>query len=155
MLYFALSSFLDRSERTLNGMESLAERIAVAVQTARDKNGMTVEQVAERLGVSKQSVYQWVTVGERKDLNGTNLVDLSELSGISPMWIMRNRGPQKMTDNADMLLTEFEKSLIHNLRQLPQPAQEALAAECFRQAAFWLQMSEAVPPPEKPEPTTQ
>lgn len=60
-----------------------------------------------------------------------------------------------LPDGYDLLLTQDEQSLIHNLRQLPKAEQELLAAECYRRAAFWVQISDSVPPPEKPAPTTQ
>lgn len=60
-----------------------------------------------------------------------------------------------LPDGYDLLLTESEKSLINNLRHIPKAEQDLIAAECYRRAAFWVQMSEGATPPEKPTPTTQ
>ena len=59
-------------------MSSLATRIAEAIADAKAR-GVSVKNIADACEVSVQSVYQWKRPGERKEIEGTKLVELAAL----------------------------------------------------------------------------
>lgn len=129
MLAFALSSFLEINRPKLYAMVSFAERITEAVDSAK-KRGLTVVQIAKSCGVTKQSVYQWMTPGGRGELEGTKLVALASVSGYSPTWIMTGKGPKLSA------VSDEEMSMLHNWRQMNPADREFLAEEIRRRATF-------------------
>jgi len=70
-------------------MSTLSERIKEAIETS----GVTVSAVATACGISVQAVYQWMN-GETKTIDGSNLVELAEVTGFDPRWIAREIPPK-------------------------------------------------------------
>lgn len=89
MLEMALSRMLYPSAASLWGM-TLAERVQEALKAAK-ANGHSVAKIAAACGISKQAVYQWAK-GDSKEIDGSNLAELAELSGYRPLWIMKEKG---------------------------------------------------------------
>ncbi len=79
-------------------MLTLSERVKEAVESAREK-GHSVSDIAKACNIKVQAVYAWAS-GDSKSIDGNNLVELAELSGYRPMWIMKGKG-QKFTYSSD------------------------------------------------------
>lgn len=97
MLEIALSRMLDPMAATLRSM-TLAERVKEAIDAAKAR-GYTVAKIAAACGISDKAVYQWAA-GTTKEIDGSNLAELAELSGYRPLWIMKEKGDK--TDGRDI-----------------------------------------------------
>lgn len=75
---------------TVHAMPTLADRVKEAIEIS----GVSVSAIAERCGITPQSVYQWIS-GETKEIDGGNLVELAELTGYEARWIAKEAGPKK------------------------------------------------------------
>lgn len=84
-------------------MKTLNERVKEAVELAERKN--SIPDIAKTCDVSRQAVYAWRN-GESANMKGATLVELAELSGLSPRWIMKGKGPKHA-------LTEDEVTILH------------------------------------------
>ncbi len=102
-------------------MSALATRIAEAISDAKTR-GVSVKDVAAACEVSVQSVYQWKRPGERKEIEGTKLVELAAVTGFEALWLMKGKGAKKRT----IALNGLEEQLIQMYRGLPEDFQAAL-----------------------------
>lgn len=75
----------------MTDIKTLAGRIKDAIDNAK-KRGVTIGDIATACSVSVQSVYQWMKAGERKEIDGTKLVELAEITGYHARWIMTGKG---------------------------------------------------------------
>jgi len=59
-------------------------------------------------GISRQAVYQWMEVGANS-IDGSNLVELAELSGYNARWIANSKGvkTRTKTDEEQLILDAF------------------------------------------------
>jgi hypothetical protein len=105
-------------------MSSLSSRIAEAVKDAKDR-GITVKHISEACEVSVQSVYQWQKAGERKEIEGTKLVELAAVTGFEALWLMKGKGPKKRTSS----LNPMESHLIEMYRGLPDDYRDFLLSD--------------------------
>ena len=71
-----------------------------------------VVELAEKIGVTKQSVYDWKKGKSIEDMKARFLVKLADLSGYEPLWIMEGRGPKKriLTDEQQKVLFVMQQS---------------------------------------------
>ena len=97
-------------------MSNLAERVQEAVTRAKE-NGYTVAKIAEACSISRQSVYQWLD-GATKSLDGSNLVELAELAGMNPRWIINGKGAKTGK------LTQDEQTVLKGYRLASEEARE-------------------------------
>ena len=70
------------------------ERIWYAVIEAQNKIGGTLEDVADRLSVTRSLLYQWRN-GTIKNPQADAMLKLAELSELSVQWIVSGRGPRR------------------------------------------------------------
>lgn len=89
MLETSLSRMLESIAHTLDCM-TLADRVSEALAAA-EANGFTVARVAAACGISVQAVYDW-RKGATHEIDGSNLVELAELSGFNAKWIAKEEG---------------------------------------------------------------
>ena len=79
--------------------------------TLRKKNGMSQEELAERLGVTRQAVSRWELGATQPD--APNLLKLSDLFGVSIDWLLRDGDPEQeevpQTNAAVQMQTETER----------------------------------------------
>ena len=52
-----------------------------------------VSAVARKLGVTRQTVYNWIAAGQMMDVTYRYVAGLSKLSGVPPEQLTRERGP--------------------------------------------------------------
>lgn len=79
------------------------------IREAQKATGLTVISLVGKLGVTKQGYYKWVR-NEVEDFMAGHLVELSQLSGYNPAWIMTGRGP-KMSKTSDKVLMRIHRAL--------------------------------------------
>ena len=75
--------------------------------------GLTQQQVADAVGVTKSSVAQWEN-GQTKNLRGKNLVEASKVLGVKPEWLISGYGPMRSDENR-----EHVPSIGTNVEPLP------------------------------------
>ena len=86
LLYVLLKGAKDRRSRRDN--EALYQSLAEALKARRAAHGMSQEQVAEALGVSRQAVSKWEN--GTAEPSTSNLLALAKLFDISPEELLRD-----------------------------------------------------------------
>lgn len=71
------------------------------------KKKLPVAAIAKKCGVTRQAVYGWLK-GIDAIENGPALVELAELSGLNPLWIVKGRGQKHgLTDDEKLIIKAF------------------------------------------------
>lgn len=70
--------------------ERIQERVAELEEAGRE---VSVAQIAEAAGISRQAVYQWFNGASRK-LKGENLLAVAKLLGVNEQWLENGKGPK-------------------------------------------------------------
>ena len=73
------------------GMSTLEERVLEAILATK----LAVPTLAEKIGVSVQSVYDWKKGKSLGDMKAENLIELAHLAGYEPRWIRKEKGLKK------------------------------------------------------------
>lgn len=81
----------DSSDDTLGGRLS----------TARDASGLSLADVANRIGVKRDSLLAWEA--DRAEPRPSNLIDLAGILGVSPMWLMTGVGSGPIQEAGDQI----------------------------------------------------
>ena len=90
--------------------------MAQKIKTLRQEKGLTLEQVADVVGVGKSTVRKWET-GMIANMRRDKIADLAKALGTTPAYLM---GWDENKSSPDELqLTEGEKALIKLLRRVP------------------------------------
>lgn len=91
-------------------MSTLEERVLEVIEAACLSE--KVSALAERIGVTKQSVYDWKKGKSVGEMKGKYLVKLAEISGYEAYWIMEGKGPKKktLTDEQKRVLVVMQQS---------------------------------------------
>lgn len=79
-LAVCLIAFAARDRRSRRDNQQLYQSLAEALKAQRAAHGMTQEQVAEALGVSRQAVSKWESGGAEPSTS--NLLALAKLYGV-------------------------------------------------------------------------
>ena len=86
-------------------------RFEEKLTTLRKKNGMSQEDLAERLGVTRQAVSRWELGTTQPD--APNFLKLSDLFGVSIDWLLREGNPEQVeapqTNSAVQTQTETKQ----------------------------------------------
>ena len=98
----------------------MEEGMAHRIKTLRQEKGLTLEQVADVVGVGKSTVRKWET-GMIANMKRDKIADLAKALGTTPAYLM---GWEEMEDKkkdspSEPQLTEGEKALIKLLRRVP------------------------------------
>lgn len=127
MIWFAFMAILKHSLHSVvkyslhasgyhQRMETLlSERVIEAVSAAEQKHSVT--EIAKQCGVSRQTVYSWRR-GEQSNLKGETLVELAEVSGYNPRWIISGKGRKSASVSSD------ERTILEAFRLLPPDIQQ-------------------------------
>lgn len=78
-------------------MSTLEERVLEAILAT----GLEVPELAEKVGVSAQTIYAWKKGIYVRKMKAEYLVELAGLSGYEPMWIMKGKGLKKKSLHLD------------------------------------------------------
>lgn len=101
----------------------MSEKMAERIKTLRQEKGLTLEQVAEVVGVGKSTVRKWET-GMIANMRRDKIADLAKALGTTPAYLM---GWKEEETPDEPELTEGEMDLIKMFRQIPVDRQpEAL-----------------------------
>ena len=97
--------------------------MAQRIKELRQERGMTLEQVADIVGVGKSTVRKWET-GMIANMRRDKIATLAKALGTTPAYLMgwkeddKNKSPDKIE------LTEGEKALLELFRKVPKEQQE-------------------------------
>ena len=94
------------------------------IKQLRLERGMTLEQVADIVGVGKSTVRKWET-GMIANMKRDKIALLAKALGTTPGYLMGWREDAKESNSPDAIkLTEGEALLLELFRQIPEDAQK-------------------------------
>ena len=101
--------------------------MAQRIKDLRQEKGLTLEQVAEVVGVGKSTVRKWET-GMIANMRRDKIADLAKALGTTPAYLMGwEEDVEKERSPSEPQLTEGEKSMLELFRMIPEDRQpEAL-----------------------------
>lgn len=75
---------------------------------ARDAAGISIESLANRLGVEQYAVIEWES--DRSEPHSAALLDLAGICGVSPIWLMTGsgEGPSEISDERALEAIKLE-----------------------------------------------
>lgn len=98
------------------------EDMARKIKELRQQQGLTLEQVANVVGVGKSTVRKWET-GMIANMKRDKIAALAKALGTTPAYLMGWK--EEVKDTLDKLeLTEGEKMFIELFRQIPEGERE-------------------------------
>lgn len=108
----------------------MEEGMAQRIKALRQEKGLTLEQVADVVGVGKSTVRKWET-GMIANMKRDKIASLAKALGTTPEYLM---GWEKKKDSpSELSLTEGEKMMLELFRRIPEDRQAA-ALELLRAA---------------------
>ena len=107
--------------------------MAQRIKTLRQEKGLTLEQVADVVGVGKSTVRNWET-GIIANMRRDKIADPAKALGTTPAYLMgwKEEDEKKNSPN-ELSLTEGEKLMLELFRKIPEDKQAA-ALEMLRAA---------------------
>lgn len=98
----------------------MEEGMAQRIKKLRQEKGLTLEQVADVVGVGKSTVRKWET-GMIANMRRDKIADLAKALGTTPAYLMgwKEDPPKKEIPSDELNLTEGEKAFIKLLRRVP------------------------------------
>lgn len=103
----------------------MSEGMAQRIKELRKKNNLTLEQVANIVGVGKSTVRKWET-GMIANMKRDKISALAIALGTTPAYLMGWDEEEKNSPN-ELQLTEGEKMVLELFRKIPEDRQaEAL-----------------------------
>ena len=105
----------------------MEEGMAQRIKALRQEKGLTLEQVAEVVGVGKSTVRKWET-GMIANMRRDKIADLAKALGTTPAYLMGwEEDVEKESSPSELQLTEGEKLMLELFRKIPEGKQaEAL-----------------------------
>ena len=106
----------------------MEEGMAQRIKALRQEKGLTLEQVAEVVGVGKSTVRKWET-GMIANMRRDKIADLAKALGTTPAYLMgwKEENVEKENYPSEPQLTEVEKLALELFRRIPEDKQaEAL-----------------------------
>ena len=102
----------------------MAQGMAERIKKLRQEKGLTLEQVANVVGVGKSTVRKWET-GMIANMRRDKIADLAKALGTTPAYLMgwSEETEEKKIPLDELQLTEGEKALIKLLRRVPAEEQ--------------------------------
>ena len=103
----------------------MEEGMAQRIKTLRQEKGLTLEQVADIVGVGKSTVRKWET-GMIANMRRDKIADLAKALGTTPAYLMgwKEEDTKKEESPSEPQLTEGEKVLIDLFRRVPEDQQQ-------------------------------
>lgn len=97
--------------------------MAQRIKTLRQEKGLTLEQVADVVGVGKSTVRKWET-GMIANMRRDKIADLAKALGTTPAYLMGwEDETEKENSPSKLSLTEGEQMLLNIFRQIPEDQQ--------------------------------
>lgn len=112
----------------------MEEGMAQRIKALRQEKGLTLEQVADVVGVGKSTVRKWET-GMIANMRRDKIADLAKALGTTPAYLMgwNEEDAKKETSPSEPTLTEGEELMLELFRKIPEDRQAA-ALELLRAA---------------------
>lgn len=103
----------------------MEEGMAQRIKTLRQEKGLTLEQVAEVVGVGKSTVRKWET-GMIANMRRDKIADLAKALGTTPAYLMgwKEENAEKESSPSEPQLTEGEKTMLELFRLVPEDKQQ-------------------------------
>ena len=102
----------------------MSEGMAQRIKQLRQDRGLTLEQVAEVVGVGKSTVRKWET-GMIANMRRDKIADLAKALGTTPAYLLGWKEEEDKKDSPnDLPITEGEKMLLSLFRKIPESDQE-------------------------------
>lgn len=108
--------------------------MAQRIKALRQEKGLTLEQVADVVGVGKSTVRKWET-GMIANMKRDKIADLAKALGTTPAYLMgwSEDDQDKKDSPTELQLSEGEKMMLELFRRIPEDRQAA-ALELLRAA---------------------
>ena len=111
----------------------MGEGMAQRIKALRQEKGLTLEQVADVVGVGKSTVRKWET-GMIANMKRDKIALLAKALGTTPAYLMGWKENEEKKDSpSEPSLTEGEKMMLELFRRIPEDRQAA-ALELLRAA---------------------
>ena len=103
----------------------MEEGMAQRIKALRQEKGLTLEQVADVVGVGRSTVRKWET-GMIANMRRDKIADLAKALGTTPAYLMgwEDDADKKESSPNEPQLTEGEKILIDLFRKVPEDQQQ-------------------------------
>ena len=103
----------------------MEEGMAQRIKELRQARGLTLEQVADVVGVGKSTVRKWET-GMIANMRRDKIADLAKALGTTPAYLMgwEEEEPQNSISPSEPQLTEGEKMLLDLFNRVPEDKQQ-------------------------------
>ena len=103
----------------------MEEGMAQRIKALRQEKGLTLEQVAEVVGVGKSTVRKWET-GMIANMRRDKIADLAKALGTTPAYLMgwKEENVEKESSPSEPQLTEGEKTMLELFRLVPEDKQQ-------------------------------
>ena len=103
----------------------MEEGMAQRIKALRQEKGLTLEQVADVVGVGKSTVRKWET-GMIANMRRDKIADLAKALGTTPAYLMgwKEEDTKKEISPSEPVLTEGEKVLLDLFRKVPEDQQQ-------------------------------
>ena len=100
------------------------ESMANKIRTLRQERGLTLEQVADVVGVGKSTVRKWET-GMIANMRRDKIADLAKALGTTPAYLMGwDDQEEQRPSPSEPALTEGETELLELFRRIPESQQQ-------------------------------
>lgn len=104
----------------------MSEEMAKRIKELRTAKGLTLEQVADVVGVGKSTVRKWET-GMIANMRRDKIASLAKALGTTPAYLMGWKEEETKKAPDEQQLTEGEKLMLELFRRIPEDRQpEAL-----------------------------
>ena len=104
----------------------MEEGMAQRIKSLRQEKGLTLEQVADVVGVGKSTVRKWET-GMIANMKRDKIADLAKALGTTPAYLMgweEDESEEKEVSPSEPKLTEGEKVLLDLFNRVPEDQQQ-------------------------------
>jgi transcriptional regulator with XRE-family HTH domain len=99
----------------------MSESMAQRIKDLRKEKGLTLEQVADIVGVGKSTVRKWET-GMIANMKRDKIASLAQALGTTPEYLMG--WEEKKISPGEVQLTEGEKAMLDLFRMIPEDQQQ-------------------------------
>ena len=102
----------------------MKEGMAQRIKALRQEKGLTLEQVADVVGVGKSTVRKWET-GMIANMKRDKIADLAKALGTTPAYLMGwEENEEKKDSPTEPQLSEGEKVLLDLFNRVPEDQQQ-------------------------------
>jgi transcriptional regulator with XRE-family HTH domain len=109
----------------------MSESMSQRIKDLRREKGLTLEQVADIVGVGKSTVRKWET-GMIANMKRDKISSLAQALGTTPAYLMGWKEEEESDDKKispnELALTEGERDMLNLFKQIPEDQQPVVLA---------------------------